>query len=106
MLFDLRLIDVLAEPQKHAYHHARIEAAYSPASEMKVPADFLAAVERKPKLKAFFAILNKSSRYVIAYGLSTAKRPETRQRRFEKFIDMLARKEKPDFGFSKGKKDK
>jgi uncharacterized protein YdeI (YjbR/CyaY-like superfamily) len=82
----------------------RWEAAYSPASEMKVPADFLAAVRSKPKLKAFFETLNKSSQYVIAYGLSTAKKPETRERRFEKFIGMLARKEKPDFGFNKGKK--
>ena len=82
----------------------RWQAAYSPASEMTVPADFLAAVESKPKLKVFFETLGKSSKYVIAYGLSTAKKPETRQRRFEKFIDMLARKEKPDFGFSKGKK--
>jgi len=82
----------------------RWQAAYSPASEMKVPADFLAAVESKPKIRAFFATVGKSSQYVIAYGLSTAKKPETRQRRFEKFIDMLARKEKPDFGFNKGKK--
>ena len=82
----------------------RWKAAYAPASEMKVPADFLAAVESNSKLKVFFETLGKSSQYVIAYGLSTAKKPETRQRRFEKFIDMMARKEKPDFGFKKVKK--
>lgn len=82
----------------------RWQAAYSPASEMNVPADFIAAVESKPKLKVFFETLNRSSRYVIAYGLSTAIRPETRQRRFEKFLDMLARNEKPDFFASKGMK--
>jgi uncharacterized protein YdeI (YjbR/CyaY-like superfamily) len=89
-----------------AKEDGRWESAYPPASEMKVPDDFLAALERKPKLKAFFETLNKSSRYVIAYGLSTAKKPETRQRRFEKYIDMLARREKPDFGFNKDKKAK
>ena len=72
----------------------RWQNAYA-ASEMKVPADFLAALESKPKAKQFFETLNKSSRYVIAYGLTSAKKPETRQRRFAKFIDMLARKEKP-----------
>lgn len=82
----------------------RWQAAYSPASEMNVPADFIAAVESRPKLKVFFETLNRSSRYVIAYGLSTAKKPETRQRRFEKFLDMLARNEKPDFFASKGMK--
>jgi uncharacterized protein YdeI (YjbR/CyaY-like superfamily) len=82
----------------------RWESAYSPASEMLVPEDFLAAMKSKPQVKEFFATLNKSSQYVIAYGLTTAKKPETRQRRFEKYMDMLVRQEKPDFGFDKGKK--
>ncbi|KGJ93672.1 YdeI/OmpD-associated family protein [Colwellia psychrerythraea] len=72
----------------------RWENAYV-VSEMEVPLDFLIAVESKPKVKAFFATLNKSSRYTIAYGLISAKKPETRLRRFEKFINMLAVEEKP-----------
>ena len=72
----------------------RWENAYS-ASEMKVPADFLTALESKLKAKQFFETLTKSSRYAIAYGLTSAKKPETRQRRFEKFMDMLVREEKP-----------
>lgn len=72
----------------------RWENAYV-VSEMEVPADFLAALENKPRVKLFFETLNKSSRYVIAYGLISAKKPETRRRRFEKFIDMLVREEKP-----------
>ena len=68
----------------------RWKNAYA-ASEMKVPADFLAAVERKPKAKQCFETLNRTNRYAIAYGLTTAKRPETRQRRFDKFLDMLIR---------------
>ncbi len=82
----------------------RWENAYAPASEMKVPADFLAALKRRPKARQFFETLNKSNRYVIAYGLTSAKRPETRQRRFDQFMDMLVRGEKPDFGFGKSKK--
>lgn len=64
-------------------------------SEMKVPEDFLSALKNKPDEKQFFETFTKSSRYVIAHGLTSAKKPETRQRRFAKFIDMLARKEKP-----------
>lgn len=78
--------------------------AYAPAREMTVPADFLASLGSRPEAKRFFETLNKSNRYVIAYGLATAKKPETRQRRFEKFLDMLVRREKPDFGFTKGTK--
>lgn len=78
--------------------------AYAPAREMTVPVDFLAALDGRPEAKRFFETLNKSNRYAIAYGLTTAKKPETRQRRLDKFLDMLARGEKPDFGFTKGKK--
>lgn len=72
----------------------RWENAYT-ASEMKVPEDFLSALDGKPKAKEFFETLSKSNRYVIAHGLGSAKKPETRQRRFEKFMDMLVRGEKP-----------
>ncbi len=58
-------------------------------SDMEVPADFLSALENKPEVKQFFNTLNKSSRYVIAYGLTSAKKPDTRGRRFEKFMNML-----------------
>lgn len=64
-------------------------------SEMQVPADFLAALDSKPKAKQFFETLTKSSLYVIAYGLTSAKKPETRQRRFATFIAMLVSEEKP-----------
>ena len=66
----------------------RWENAYV-VSEIQVPEDFLAALESKPNVKAFFETLNKSSRYAIAYGLISAKKPETRLRRFAKFMNML-----------------
>jgi len=72
----------------------RWENAYV-VSEIEVPADFLAALESKPNVKEFFETLNKSSRYVIAYGLISAKKPETRLKRFAKFMNMLVHKEKP-----------
>jgi len=72
----------------------RWENAYV-VSEIEVPADFLAALESKPNVIQFFDTLNKSSRYAIAYGLTSAKKPETRQRRFAKFMNMLVNEEKP-----------
>jgi uncharacterized protein YdeI (YjbR/CyaY-like superfamily) len=72
----------------------RWENAYV-ASEMEVPADFLAALENQPRVKEFFETLNKSNRYVIAYGLTSAKKAETRQRRFTKYMTMLVHEEKP-----------
>ena len=72
----------------------RWENAYV-VSEMEVPEDFLAALESDPNVKIFFETLNKSSRSVIAYGLMSAKKPETRLRRFVKFMNMLVHEEKP-----------
>jgi uncharacterized protein YdeI (YjbR/CyaY-like superfamily) len=73
------------------------------ASEMKVPTDFLTALESKPKAKQFYETLNKSSRYVIAYGLASAKKPETRQKRFAKFMDMMVHEVNPSTGAKKTK---
>jgi len=72
----------------------RWENAYV-VSEMKVPEDFLVELEKQPNAKAFFETLNKSSRYIIAYGLTSAKKSETRQRRFTKYMAMLVNEEKP-----------
>lgn len=72
----------------------RWDAAYAPPSEMTVPDDFLAALEERPAAKAFFETLNRQNRYAIAYRLQTARKPETRQRRFETFLTMLENGEK------------
>ncbi|MCP4597131.1 YdeI family protein [Neptuniibacter sp.] len=72
----------------------RWEKAYV-ASEIEVPADFIKALENEPVAKQYFETLNKSSRYVIAHGLVSAKKPETRQRRFTKYMTMLANEEQP-----------
>tara|TARA_R110002096_G_scaffold377231_2_gene571092 strand:- start:66 stop:638 length:573 start_codon:yes stop_codon:yes gene_type:complete len=81
-------------PVRAAKADGRWENAYA-ASEMKVPADFLAELEARPKAKQFYETLTKSNRYAIAYGLERAKKPETRQRRFQKFMDMLIQEENP-----------
>jgi uncharacterized protein YdeI (YjbR/CyaY-like superfamily) len=72
----------------------RWEAAYAPPSEMTMPEDFLAALEQRPTAKAFFETLNRQNQYAIAYRLQTARKPETRQKRFERFLTMLENGEK------------
>jgi uncharacterized protein YdeI (YjbR/CyaY-like superfamily) len=72
----------------------RWEAAYVPASEMTLPDDFIAALAERPTAQAFFATLNKQNLYAISYRLQTAKKPETRQKRFKQFLDMLEKGEK------------
>jgi uncharacterized protein YdeI (YjbR/CyaY-like superfamily) len=72
----------------------RWESAYV-VSEMEVPIDFVKALDHQPQTKQFYQSLSKSSRYVIAHGLLSAKKPETRQRRFSKYMDMLVKHQKP-----------
>jgi len=71
----------------------RWKAAYDSQSKATFPEDFLAALRRNKKTFAFFESLSKSNRYAIAYRLQTAKKPETKQRRMEMILAMLARGE-------------
>ena len=72
----------------------RWQAAYDSPSKATIPKDFLVALRKNKKATAFFASLNKANLYAIAYRLQTAKKPETRQRRIETILAMLARGEK------------
>jgi uncharacterized protein YdeI (YjbR/CyaY-like superfamily) len=71
----------------------RWERAYEGPKNAAVPDDLQAALDASPKAAAFFAALTGSNRYAILYRLQDAKRPETRQRRLEKFVAMLERGE-------------
>jgi uncharacterized protein YdeI (YjbR/CyaY-like superfamily) len=77
-----------------ARQDGRWRAAYDSFSTAEVPEDFLKELARNKKAKAFFAILNKTNLYSIAYRLQTAKKPETRAKRMQAIIERLARGEK------------
>jgi len=79
---------------RSAQADGRWENAYA-VSEMQVPDDFIKALESLPKGKQFFDKLTKSNRYVIAHGLLSAKKPETRQKRFDQYLDMMIQEIKP-----------
>ena len=82
----------LAEVER-AKADGRWEAAYAGSATIEVPADLVEALEAEPEAKARFETLNRQNRYSVLYRIETAKRPETRQRRIEKFVAMLARGE-------------
>jgi len=72
----------------------RWDAAYNPPSTSKPPADFEAALNANPKAKAFYQKLNKTNAFAFCWRIETAKKPETRQARIQKFITMLENGEK------------
>jgi uncharacterized protein YdeI (YjbR/CyaY-like superfamily) len=71
----------------------RWEAAYAPASTAQVPADLQAALDADPAAGAFFATLTGAKRYAILYRIGSVKKAETRARKIEQFVAMLARSE-------------
>jgi uncharacterized protein YdeI (YjbR/CyaY-like superfamily) len=68
----------------------RWDAAYDAPSKATVPPDLAKALAKNKKAKAFFATLNGQNRYAILHRVQTAVKPETRAKRIEKFVAMLA----------------
>ena len=76
-----------------AKRDGRWERAYGNYEEMPIPADFIDALNQSPSANATFDTLKKQERYIIAFRLTAARKPETRQRRFMKILAMLEKGE-------------
>ena len=72
----------------------RWDKAYDAASTMTVPPDFLEELKKDKDAYDFFETLNKANTYAIGWRLQTAKKPETREKRMKKFLEMMKNKEK------------
>lgn len=83
----------LAEIER-AKGDGRWQAAYDGARTAAVPPDLQAALDARPKARSFFAQLDGTNRYAVLWRIQTAKRAETRARRIDVLVEMLARGEK------------
>jgi len=79
---------------EQAKKDGRWEGAYDSPASATVPDDLQAALNRNGRAKAFFSTLDKANRYAVLFRVQTAKRPETRAKRIQQFVEMLARREK------------
>ena len=82
----------LAEVER-AKADGRWAAAYAGSAAATVPDDLAAALDGEPAARAMFDVLTKQNRYAVIWRIEQAKRPETRARRIEQFVAMLARGE-------------
>lgn len=71
----------------------RWQASYEGQAKIEVPADLAAALQSDPRAQANFELLTSQNRYAVLYRIHEAKRSDTRARRIEKFVAMLARGE-------------
>lgn len=70
----------------------RWDAAYR-QSTAEVPADLQLALDASPEAAAKFATLSSQNRFAILFRIGNVKRAETRARKVEEFVAMLARDE-------------
>lgn len=73
----------------------RWEAAYAGPSTIEVPNDLTAALANNEPARNTFLTLNAQNRYAILHRVMTARTPQTRQRRLERLIEMLANGDTP-----------
>jgi uncharacterized protein YdeI (YjbR/CyaY-like superfamily) len=83
----------LREVQR-AQADGRWDAAYEAQSTATVPDDLRRALEAAPAALQFFGTLDSRNRYAILHRVQDAKKPETRERRIQKYVAMLAAGEK------------
>jgi uncharacterized protein YdeI (YjbR/CyaY-like superfamily) len=93
---------LLAEGRMHPAGIAEVEraktdgrwdAAYGGPAAIEVPPDLAEALAASPKAQSMFETLSSQNRYAVLYRITTAKRAETRARKIEEFVAMLARGE-------------
>lgn len=95
---------LISDGQMHPAGLAAVDAAradgrwglaYTSPANSTVPPDLAAALAKAPAAQAMFDRLSSQNRYAVLYRLQTARRAETRARRVESFVAMLARGETP-----------
>ncbi|HEY7967511.1 MAG TPA: YdeI/OmpD-associated family protein [Solirubrobacteraceae bacterium] len=82
----------LAEVER-AKEDGRWEVAYAGPATIEVPDDLRAALAGDARAAAAFERLSSQNRYAILYRLGTLRRADTRARRVEEYVAMLARGE-------------
>jgi uncharacterized protein YdeI (YjbR/CyaY-like superfamily) len=78
---------------RQAKADGRWKSAYAGQASLEVPEDLADALKANPRAQAMFQTLSSANRYSILYRIGSAKKIETRAKRIEHFVDVLARGE-------------
>jgi len=82
----------LAEVER-AKADGRWDAAYAGSKTIEVPPELRAALDAEPRAAAFFQTLSAQNRFAILFRLGNVKKAETRARKVDEYVAMLARGE-------------
>jgi uncharacterized protein YdeI (YjbR/CyaY-like superfamily) len=80
---------------EQAKENGRWAIAYAGQASIELPDDLAAALRGEPAAQAMFEILTSQNRYAVLLRVTEARRADTRARRIERFVAMLARGETP-----------
>ncbi|HVA19609.1 MAG TPA: YdeI/OmpD-associated family protein [Solirubrobacteraceae bacterium] len=82
----------LAEVER-AKADGRWQNAYAGQAQIQLPADLRAALDSNPAALAAFATLTSQNRYAVIHRVESLRRADSRARRIEQYVAMLARGE-------------
>jgi uncharacterized protein YdeI (YjbR/CyaY-like superfamily) len=71
----------------------RWEKAYPGQKAIEVPEDLARALAAEPGAQANFELLSSQNRYAVLFRIHSAKRSDTRARKIDEYVAMLARGE-------------
>jgi uncharacterized protein YdeI (YjbR/CyaY-like superfamily) len=81
------------EEVRRAEQDGRYAAAYAGPATIEVPDDLRRALDGEPAAREMFEVLTSQNRYAVLWRIHNARRSDTRARRIEQFVSMLARGE-------------
>jgi uncharacterized protein YdeI (YjbR/CyaY-like superfamily) len=84
----------LAEVER-AKADGRWQTAYGGSASLEVPDDLRDALAGSPSAQRMWDVLTRTNKFAIVYRVQEAKRAETRARRIQQYVEMLARGETP-----------
>jgi uncharacterized protein YdeI (YjbR/CyaY-like superfamily) len=90
LVADGRMREAGLREMEAARADGRWDAAYAGQRTIEVPDDLGRALRADARARRAFEALDSRNRYAILYRIHDAKRPETRARRVEQFVTMLA----------------
>jgi uncharacterized protein YdeI (YjbR/CyaY-like superfamily) len=73
----------------------RWQRAYAGSASLEVPDDLREALAASPRAQRTWDVLTRTNKFAIVYRVQDAKRADTRARRIQQYVEMLARGDTP-----------
>ena len=90
-----RMTDAGRAAVEAARADGRWDAAYAGPATRQAPGDLVAAIAAVPDAQAMYDVLTSANRFAVIHRVESMKRTESRVRKIDEMVQMLARGETP-----------